>query len=634
MLEFPSVKRPEGDIEPQEVILDKLVQESETGGLSERKLEIPLQKSVLYFLYAAFVLIFVLFFIKSFQLQIFSHGYWNALAKKNVAREIPLAAPRGVIYDKNFVQLTFNQPSFDFVCDKRDMPFLKSSLLQVIEKISSTLGVDSYDIIQQLNDTTDPQILIKPDLSHDELILLKARGEDFQGCEIQENARREYPNGQVFSQVVGYTAKISRDEKVSAPGYSASDQIGKSGIEKTYESILRGTPGTRVVQKDASGKTVGEKEQTSSVQGSSLVLWLDSGLQKKLTQSLEEVFSQIGAKKAAGVALDPYTGAVLALVSLPSFNNNMFSQGLSAKDWQTFLANPLKPLFNRAISGLGFPTGSVIKPLMGAAALQEGIINERTTIFAPSELCVPNKFTGLEDCFHDWTFHGYSDIKRAIAESVNPFFYIIGGGHDNFAGLGAQRIKKYLELFGWSKKTGIDLPAEGQGILPTIDNNWRLGDTYHFSIGQGPFAVTPLQVASAIGAIANGGKLMQPMVVQKIVDGSKNVIEQKQPRVLRENFIDSKNLEIIKQGMRQTVTAGSATGWLDRLGVPAGAKTGTAQTGRKTPEGKDYLYSWTVAFAPYDHPQIVLVAVVENIREGQVASLPVARDTLQWYFNK
>jgi penicillin-binding protein 2 len=255
-------------------------------------------------------------------------------------------------------------------------------------------------------------------------------------------------------------------------------------------------------------------------------------------------------------------------------------------------------------------------------------------MFAPLEICVWNKYAKQDECFRDWTFHGQTDVRRAIAESVNTFFYIIGGGYENYRGLGREKIKEYVELFGWGKPTGIDLPGEGQGILPFFDKNWRLGDTYHFSIGQGPFAITPLQVASAFVAIANGGTLLEPQVVQKFLDKDKKVTEYVQPQVVQSNFAYPKNIETVKEGMRQTVTAGSATGWLDRLPVKAAAKTGTAQTGRKTADGKDYLYSWTVAFAPYENPEIVFVVVVENIREGQVAALPVARDALEWYFTR
>ncbi len=634
MSEFPSVKRPQDEIEPQEVILDRIAQESATEELRERKLEVPLPRRVLYVIFGVFVSLSVLFLLKSVNLQIFAAKQWSVLAKQNVMREIPIIPERGVIYDKNFVQLAFNQPSFDFVCDKRDMPSSISQRETVIRDIATLLSIDFNDLKKQFDETNDPQILISSDLSHDNLILLKTKDNDLPGCVVQEDEKRSYPVGEIFSHLIGYTSKISKDEKSYKTGYSVVDQIGKSGVEKSYEDILRGEPGKLIVEKNAVGKTVAQWQESAAKAGLSLVLWLDSGLQKKIVESLENVFRETGSQKAAAVALDPNTGGVFALVSLPGFDNNMFSRGVTQKQWEDFLANPSNPLFNRAISGVGYPTGSVIKPLLGSAALQEGVITERTTLFAPAELCVPNKFTGGQDCFHDWTFHGWSDIRRAIAESVNPFFYIIGGGYDNFQGLGAGRIKRYLELFGWGRKTGIDLPSEGEGVLPILDENWRLGDTYHLSIGQGSFAVTPLQVTTAISAIANGGRLLEPRAVQRVIDNSKNTLETIKPSVLRERFIDQKNLKIIQEGMRQTVTAGSATGWLDRLPVAVAAKTGTAQTGKKTVDGKDYLYSWTVAFAPYEKPQIVLVVVVEDIREGQVAALPVVRDVLQWYFSK
>ena len=225
-------------------------------------------------------------------------------------------------------------------------------------------------------------------------------------------------------------------------------------------------------------------------------------------------------------------------------------------------------------------------------------------------------------------------MKKAIAESVNPFFYKIGGGFEGFKGLGPVKIIEYFVKFGLGSLTGIDLPGEGKGILPKIDKNWRLGDTYHLAIGQGPFAMTPLQMASAISAIANQGSRMEPQAVKSIVDNKRNVIHGFEPRIAAQGLADEKNIELVREGMRQTVTAGSATGFLNNLPVKVAAKTGTAQTGRKTADGKDYLYSWTVAFAPYDNPEIVLVAVVENIREGQVAALPVVKEALEWYFTQ
>lgn len=285
------------------------------------------------------------------------------------------------------------------------------------------------------------------------------------------------------------------------------------------------------------------------------------------------------------------------------------------------------------MSGVGYPTGSVIKPFVGIGALEEHIISEDTVIYAPLEICVQNQYTKVNECFPDWTFHGDSDIKRAIAESVNTFFYIIGGGYEDFRGLGAKKILEYLTRFGFGEYTFIDLPGEGKGILPTIDEDWRLGDTYHLSIGQGPFAVPPLQVANAFVPIANGGTLLKPQVVKKIIDSQKNTIEEFEPKIIRKDFVDPANLKIIREGMRQTVTAGSATKWLANLPVSVAAKTGTAQTGKKDWDGKDFLYSWTVAFAPYENPELVFVVMIEDSKINTATSLPIVREVFQWYFS-
>ena len=375
-------------------------------------------------------------------------------------------------------------------------------------------------------------------------------------------------------------------------------------------------------------------KEEATRQGSNLVLWTDGGLQQEMKTALERVFRQTGTSRGAIVALDPATGGVLGLVSAPSVDINSLSRGVSQKEWNAIATNPSHPLFNRAIGGIGFPTGSVIKPIVGLAALAEGIIKENTALYAPLEVCVKNIYGGPDACFRDWTFHGTTDIRRAIAESVNTFFYMIGGGFERMQGLGATKIKAYLERFGWGKKTNIDLPGEGKGALPDINAIWRLGDTYHFSIGQGAVSATPLQVASSIAAIANGGTLFEPRVVKAILKPDKTVDRLLEPVVASDTIADATLLAVIREGMRQTVTSGSATGFLNDLPVQVAAKTGTAQTGRMDASGKDYLYSWTVSFAPYENPTIVLVVVVENVLEGQVASLPVTKDLLSRYFTR
>ncbi|MDP2637422.1 MAG: penicillin-binding protein 2 [bacterium] len=624
------VERRSFEVEPQEVIVDSFAKKSLQGEgtyLQERRLEVPLSKNALRVFFGAFLFMLALFLFRTVSLQAFSGDDWSQLARKNVARETLVVPDRGILYDQNLVPLVANRPSFDFVCDKRDMPVLNLEKEQLLREAALLLKVDYGELEKEFDANPNPIILVKENLGHEALVVLNVRIGDFKGCEIQENKKREYVNGPTFAHVLGYTAKISRSEL--EVGYSPVDQTGKGGVEKVYEKELRGIPGTFVVQKDARGQTLAKSLEQEPLAGQSLVLWLDAKLQETLERSLQKSLSQTGARKAAAVALDPRTGGVLAMVSLPSFDNNLFSEGLSHEEWERLSTNSLQPLFNRAMSGLGYPTGSVIKPFVGAAALEEGVIGPTTTLFAPLEICVDNQYTKEPECFRDNKFHGLSDIKRAIAESVNTFFYIVGGGFEDFRGLGPVKIIEYLKRFGWGSVTGVDLPGEGKGVLPTINNQWRLGDTYHLSIGQGPFAATPLQVAVASAAIANKGILLQPQAVKGIQG-----LESFEKKIVQQGFINEDTLEVVRQGMRQTVTNGSATGWLDNLPVKAAAKTGTAQTGRKAPDGKDFLHSWIATFAPLEDPEIVLVVVVEDVKEGQVAALPVARDVFQYYFSK
>lgn len=623
-----------GEIEPQEILLDSLSEDKFSGEREDTRLEVPVSSRSMGFLYGTFCVIALIFLGQALYLQVFASSQLTARAQHNALRNIPLASNRGVIYDKNMNQLVFNEPSFNFVCDRQSMTSISINQENIAQKIANLFGIPLGDVREALQNSFSPRVLVAKDISHDNLVAVNARISEFSGCAVESSDRRAYKNGSLFSSVIGYTSKVSLEEIQSHPEYSSIDQVGKSGIEKAFEKELQGIPGKIVVQRDSFGKIIKEDGEVPSVQGESVVLWLDAGLQEEIGRAFTKVFETTGAKKGAAVALDPRTGGVLALASFPGFDNNLFAGGISSANWAKLMKDPAKPMFNRAMSGIGYPTGSVIKPLVGIAALEEGVIAENTKIFAPLELCVKNIYTKKDECFRDWTFHGTTDIKRAIAESVNTFFYIIGGGQEEFAGLGPNRIKQWLLNFGWGEPTGIDIAGEGFGVLPEFDNNWRLGDTYHFSIGQGPFAVTPLQVATAFSAIANGGTLYEPQTAKALVDESREVIKEFAPKIKKQNIADSTILEIIREGMRQTVTAGSATGWLDKISVDVATKTGTAQTGKRTVDGRDYLYSWTVSFAPIENPEIVFVAVVEDIKEGQVGALPITKDVLEWYFNE
>ena len=623
------------DIEPHEVLLDSLAKKREAElGLSEKKLEVPLLKKILQgLLIFSFILILILFG-KTIQLQVVEGKNLSALSEKNKFIIHQIQAERGVIYDKNLNQLVFNWPSFDLVCQNTDWENKKEEEKdKILKEISEITKKNFEELKQKIEEGED---LIVENLDHQTLIILETKIGELPGFRIEQNPIRYYPDGRTISHLIGYTGKIKSEELKAAPEfYTISDYIGRDGLEKSYEEILRKNPGKLKIERDAQGHIISKETIQLPESGKSLVLWLDSELQKKIQEELEKEIKIVGAKGGVAVALDPKTGGVLALVSYPSIDNNLFSKRISQEEWKEIEEDPLKPLFNRAIAGT-YLTGSTIKPLIASAALEEKIISPEKKINAQGKILVQDQWNPEKIWeYKDWAVHGWTDIRKAIAQSVNVYFYTIGGGYGDQKGLGPTKIKEYLEKFGWNQKTGIDLPGEAEGFIPdkewkkkTFPNDpgWWDGDTYNLSIGQGFLQITPLEVAASFVSIANGGKLLQPQVVKEIIDSKKNPIEEIKPKVIRENFIKPENLQIVREGMRQAVTSGSAIGWLDQLPVKAAAKTGTAELGR------DFYHNWVTVFAPYEDPQIVLTIIIENVKGVQTAALPVAKAVLEWYF--
>jgi len=626
------------EIEPQEVFLDKLARKkAEELSLPEQKFEVLLSKRILQgFCFVFFALIFVLLF-KTFQLQVIQGGSFSDLARQNYQRVYLVRPTRGVIYDSKGQQMVFNKPSFDLVCLKSNLPFEESEKEVVLRQVSEIIKKDLNELKEEINKSLSSPLLISSDFDHETLILLETKINKLPGFQIEKNTIREYIDGHSFSHLIGFIGRIEQAEQSYLKDYSITDYVGKTGVEKFYEKALRGKPGKFQVERDARGNQISSKKISSPEPGESLVLYLDVGLQKKIQEELQKSLKRVGAQKAAAVALDPRTGGVLALVSIPGFDNNLFSREVSQEELKELFEDPADPLFNRAMSGIGYPTGSTIKPFIATAALEEEIISPSKIIHCQGLISVENPYwpeiKPKVYTYHDWKIHGWTDLRKAIAESCNVYFYTIGGGYKDFKGLGPEKIKQYVELFGWGQKTGIDLPSEGEGILPEIDKNWRLGHTYHFSIGQGAFAVTPLQVAEAFSAIANKGILYEPRVVQKILKGSPDspqAVEEIESRIRRQEFFKKENIEVVREGMKQAVTSPSGSSFiLNTLPVSAAAKTGTAQTSKP-----GYNHAWVTVFAPYKDPQIVLTIVVESVKENQIAALPVAREVLDWYFSK
>ncbi len=634
------------NIEPHEILLDKLAKRrEEVLGISEQKFETPLLKKILDGLFFFSIFLFLVLFAKTFQLGIIEGKNFSVKAEENKYIFHNIQAERGVIYDRNFNQLVFNQPNFDLICDKEKLPQQNPERSKVLEDISQILKINTEDLEKLISEDTSPQVLLAQGLNHQGLITLETKiaSGELPGLEVENNTSRQYKEGEAFSHILGYTGKIRSEElKAAADFYSITDYIGRAGLEKSYEETLRKIPGKLKIERDAQGRVISKETILLPKTGNNLVLFLDFGLQEKIKEELEKELQAIGGKKAAAVALDPQTGGVMALVSLPSFDNNLFSKGADPEALKKVLDDPagLQPLFNRAISG-GYLTGSTIKPLIASAALEEKIISPDKKINCTGKIIIQNPDNpSASSTKKDWTIHSWTNMRKAIAESCNVYFYTVGGGYGDQKGLGPTKIKEYLELFGWNEKTGIDLPGETAGFVPdkewkkeTWGLGWWDGDTYNLSIGQGFLQISPLEVAVSFASIANGGKLLEPKVVKEIVDNKKNVIEETEPTIIRENFIEPENLQIVREGMRQAVTAGSASLWLNQLPVSAAAKTGTAELG-KDKYGNAYYNNWVTVFAPYENPQIVLTIVIEDIKGVQTAALPAAKGILEWYFSQ
>lgn len=611
--------RSETEIEPHEILLDKFAQKKEEKlGVSEQKFEVPLQEKVLklFLLFTLFLILVI--FTKTFQFQVVEGKNLSALAERNKFIIRQIQAERGVIYDKNLNQLVFNQPSFDLICQKNNLPKEEKERAKILKEVAEITGQDFEGLKKEIKESKDSLITILENLDHQTLIILETKIEELIGFQIKNNTVRDYQDGASFCHLIGYKRKTG----------------DRTGLEEFYNEVLIEKPGEILTKRNAEGNFISEEIIKVPESGNSLVLWLDSELQKKIEEELKKRLKETGAEAGTVVALDPKTGGVLSLVSIPNFDNNLFSKGMSEEEWEQISNNPLNPLFNQAISG-EYPTGSTIKPLTAAAALEEKIISPEKKIHCVGEISIPD-FWNPEKIwkYKDWKVHGWTDMRKAIAQSCNVYFYTIGGGYENQEGLGPTRIKKYLELFGWGEKTGIDLPGEEKGFIPdpawkksVKGENWLDGDTYHLSIGQSYLGITPLQMATSFMSIANGGKLFRPQVVKEIVDKDKNLIKEIKPEVIREGFIKLENLEVIREGMKQAVTDGTATGWLDQLNVSSACKTGSAQT-----EKKGILDNWITVFAPYDEPQIVLTIMIKDVKEGQSVTQPLAQKILEWYF--
>lgn len=444
---------------------------------------------------------------------------------------------------------------------------------------------------------------------------------------------RKYMDIPGFGNIIGYVSYPKKDAKGH---YWQSEFVGKDGIEKRYNQILSGVNGYRFFESDVRGKTRDENVIERPIAGKELVLAIDSRIQTSVYNGIEYLANMSGYRGGTGIVMDINSGELLAITSYPAYDSNVMSLGEDTQKIRSYITDSRKFFINRAVGGLYTP-GSIVKPFIALGALNENIIDPSKNIYSSGTLVLPNPYGGPDSVFKDWKAHGSVDMRRSIAVSSNIYFYNIGGGFQSQRGIGISGINKYSKMFGFDKKTGVDIDGERTGIIPSVEwkkrnfpnDPWRVGDTYHTSIGQYGFQVTPIAMVRAVGAIASRGKLVTPHLLKDETDPKLNSVEYLE--------FEEADYNIIQQGMRMVVTEGTAQ-VLNLPYVSVAAKSGTAQVGIS----KSLVNSWIIGYFPYENPKYAFAVMMEAGKANAVTSAASAMrhalesmyTTAPEYFNK
>lgn len=566
-----------------------------------------------------------------------------ALADGNRLRTKITRAQRGVMYDRNGTLLVRNQPTFDLTVIPTQLPVNKVKRQAVYDKAAQLLNVSADDIRNRAEAQSLQYalpLLVASNISRDKALAFDS-ADDLPGLTLDVNTARLYQDGGSLGSLLGYTGRISAEEYAAKePGeYQQTDYIGKNGLEREYEKILRGSNGSEQTEVDVQQRPVKVLASKPSVAGNNVTLTIDKELQDQLVTNIQKQLDASGSGRGAGVVLNPQTGEILAMASLPGYDNNLFATGISAKDYSNLLNNPNQPLFNKAFQG-AYPVGSIIKPLIATGALAEKVVTPQTTVNDTGSLKIKN----IYDPSIEYTYRSYEagglgvvNISRALALSSNVFFYTVGGGFGPIKGLGVTKLNAWYQKFGLGSPTGIDLPAEASGLVPSPESKkkatgeaWTVGDTYNTSVGQGGLMASPLQMAVATAAIANGGTLYKPYLVSKVSTENGTTVDQTKAQALRKNIAAPVVLEVVRNAMRDVVTSGTACCKIEQeVPVKVAGKTGTAET---DPNNKRKPHAWFTSFAPFDNPRVVTVILIENAGEGAQYAAPATREILKWYF--
>jgi penicillin-binding protein 2 len=532
-----------------------------------------------------------------FYLQIVSGGQFAALSEGNRTSLQAIPSSRGLIFDRTGRTLVTNVPTFVVKIRPVDLPEERRD--EVVARLGALLNMDTADINASIDSNPGSRfdlVRIASDVPDETARLISEAGDALPGVEVVIEARRQYPDGALVSQLLGYTGPVSADqiEELKAKGYLPDDLLGKTGLEAFYESELRGQYGSETVERDAAGRKLQVLEKVRDAEaGDSLNLTIDVNEQKLAQKALQWGMRTAGLKRGVVIVMNPQTGEVLAMVSLPTYDNNAFSRGISNKDYAKLLANPNKPLLNHAVAA-HYPPGSTYKLVTGTGALTDHKITPQTRVSTRPYLKLG------QTRFWDWNHRGFGPctIMCGFAHSSDTFFFQLAGM------LGIDRLAHWAHQYGFGNPTGIDLPGEVAGIVPS--NSWKEnalgasifpGETYQAGIGQGYDVVTPIQLINAYAALANGGKLYQPQLVREIIGPDGSVVRPFAPKLIRKLNVPRGVLKTMREAARNVVLVRHTYNLVDLPIVVAG-KSGTAEFGLRDRKGRLPFHSWFVGFVP------------------------------------
>ena len=576
---------------------------------------------------------FVILFVRLIYLQVINGEELRRLSLNNSIRLQSIDAPRGRVYDRDDNVLVENRPSFDVSIILRDA----APVEQTVEKLSGYLKIPPADLMATIENAKGfpsyKPVLLKQDIGRNALAALEVHKYDLPGVAVKVNLRRNYIYNRYAAHLLGYLSEINSDELKSGKysGYHSGDLIGKFGVEKTFENVLRGESGGRQVKVNAKGQVVRVLKTVAATPGHDVYLTIDQDVQKKAEELLEGIVGAV-------VAMEPTSGRILALASSPTYDQNFFVGGISRENWTYLISNPFRPMANRAIQG-EYPPGSTYKMITALAGLQEGVIDAQTTFYCPGFYKFGNR---VYRCWKKGG-HGTVNVIKALEESCDVFFYQVGQM------LGVDRLAWYAKAGGLGAPTGIHLDHESSGLIPTatwkkkrFDEPWQEGETLSVAIGQGFNTATPMQMAILISAVASGGKRYKPFLLEAIKTFDGQLVHVEKPQVVGKLPVDEATLQLVQTGLWRAVNGENGTARRIRLkDISISGKTGTSQViGRQKdddqlPAGQipahQRPHAWFVAYAPSDEPKIAVAVVVEHGEHGSGAAAPIAKEVIKTY---